>query len=197
MLAAAGFSRVETTLSNVLVARAPQPPARLTAEQASFVGRVGPVARRHQSEVGLPPSLVTAMAINETGWGNSELSSRVNNYFGIKAEVGEGSLGRMVFDTREVVDGRTITVRAPFRAYRSLDESVQDLRAFLHTNSRYDAVWTRAEDPRASARALARAGYATDPEWADKLIGLIDGFGLDALDGPTWMPDWLLASWSK
>ena len=197
LLAAASVSRVETTLSTLLAARTPLPAARLAPAQASFVGRVGQVARRLQADVGLPPSLITAMAINETGWGSSELSNRVNNYFGIKADVGQGTVGSTVFDTREVIDGRAVVVRAPFRAYRSLDESVQDLGRFLHTNSRYDDVWKRADDPRASALALARAGYATDPEWAPKLIGLIDSFGLDALDGPGWMPDWLLASWSK
>ena len=49
------------------------------------------------------------MAINETGWGSSELTRRANNYFGIKADVGEGTAGRVVADTREVVNGRVVT----------------------------------------------------------------------------------------
>jgi flagellum-specific peptidoglycan hydrolase FlgJ len=138
----------------------------------------------------LPPSLVTAMAINETGWGSSELSARANNYFGIKADLGDGPDGHVLYDTQEVLDGRVVVVRAEFRAYGSLDESVQDLGAFLHSNSRYDGLWSRAEDPRAAARALATAGYATDPDWSAKLIGLIDTFGLESLDAPVWMPDW-------
>jgi len=109
--------------------------------------------------------------------------------------VGEGTAGRVVADTREIVDGRAVTVRAPFRAYHSLDESVQDLGAFLRANSRYDAIWARAHDPRASALALAQAGYGTDPGWAKKLIALIDGFDLEALDAPAWVHDWW-PSWS-
>jgi flagellum-specific peptidoglycan hydrolase FlgJ len=161
-----------------------------TGQQAQFIGRVGGAAQRFRSTVGLPPSLVTAMAINETGWGSSELSTRANNYFGIKAEAGEGTYGHVVYDTQEVIDGHVVVVRAPFRAYGSLDESIQDLGAFLHANSRYDGLWATAEDPRATAHALAQAGYATDPYWAPKLIALIDTFDLESLDLPLWLPPW-------
>jgi flagellum-specific peptidoglycan hydrolase FlgJ len=182
--------------SALVASRSPTAVVTPTVDQASFIRRVGGVAQRFRAVVGLPPSLVTAMAINETGWGSSELTRRANNYFGIKADVGEGTAGRVVADTREVVDGRVVTVRAAFRAYRSLDESVQDLGAFLRANSRYDAIWARAHDPRASAAALAQAGYGTDPAWADKLITLIDGFDLEALDAPAWVPDWW-PNWSR
>jgi flagellum-specific peptidoglycan hydrolase FlgJ len=139
---------------------------------------VGEVARRLRPEVGLAPSLVTAMAINESGWGQSSLSRGAHNYFGIKAEPGQGVLE----PTWEVVDGRRVSIWARFRVYRSLEESVRDLGQFLHTNSRYDAVWPRAANPRLAARALLGAGYATDPDWADKLIRLIDSYNLEALD---------------
>jgi flagellar protein FlgJ len=84
--------------------------------------------------------------------------------------------------TWEVIDGRRVNVWAHFRVYRSLEESVRDLGLFLHTNPRYDLVWPRADNPRLAARALLGAGYATDPDWADKLIRLIDAYKLDALD---------------
>ncbi|HEY1293131.1 MAG TPA: glucosaminidase domain-containing protein [Chloroflexota bacterium] len=193
LLAAAGLSRAES-LSRVIASRPPVVAARPTAEQTRFIERVGRVAQQFHPSVGLPPSLVTAMAINETGWGSSDLCSRANNYFGIKAEVGDGTLGSMLYDTREVVDGRVVVVQAHFRVYRSLEESVDDLGLFLHGNPRYGSIWTRTADPRATALALSRAGYATDPEWAPKLIALIDAFGLDALDGPAWLPDWLWRS---
>jgi flagellum-specific peptidoglycan hydrolase FlgJ len=202
LLVGVGFTRTSAlpmlpTLPTFPTLMAPRPPvatATPTGQQAQFIGRVGSVAQRFRSAVGLPPSLVTAMAINETGWGSSELSARANNYFGIKADVGDGTSGHVMFDTQEVIDGRVVVVRAPFRAYGSLDESVQDLGAFLHANSRYDGLWTRAEDPRATARALAQAGYATDPDWAPKLIALIDTFGLESLDVPVWLPHWRTSS---
>ena len=66
---------------------------------------------------------------------------------------------------------------------------MQDLGAFLRANSRYDAIWAHADDPHASALALAQAGYATDPEWAEKLSRLVDGFDLETLDAPAWVPE--------
>ena len=159
--------------------RAPSAPTALTDEQRLFIGQVGGVARRLRPEVGLAPSLVTAMAINETGWGQSSLSRRAHNYFGIKAPPGQG----VVEPTQEVIEGRWVTVWARFRAYPSLEESVRDLGQFLRANPRYDAVWSTAINPRLSARTLLAAGYATDPDWADKLIRLIDGYNLEALDG--------------
>jgi flagellum-specific peptidoglycan hydrolase FlgJ len=186
LLAAAGFAQ-----SNLTGGRPPVATARPSTEQARFISRVGHVARQFRASVGLPPSLVTAMAINETGWGTSELSTSANNYFGIKADTGDGTSGHVLYDTREVIDGHVVVVRAQFRAYASLEDSVQDLGSFLHTNSRYAGVWPRASDPRASAQALAQAGYATDPDWGAKLVALIDTFDLQALDSPVWLPDWL------
>jgi lysozyme len=158
--------------------RAPSLPVALTDEQRVFIGQVGGAARRLRPEVGLPPSLVTAMAINETGWGQSSLSRRAHNYFGIKAAPGEGVLE----PTQEVIDGRWITVWARFRAYPSLEDSVRDLGQFLHANPRYAPVWPLAVNPRLAARALLGSGYATDPDWADKLIRLIDSYSLEGLD---------------
>jgi flagellum-specific peptidoglycan hydrolase FlgJ len=176
--------------------RSAAPRVVLTTEQTGFVRRVGGAAQRLRPTIGLPPSLVTAMAINETGWGTSTLSKQAHNYFGIKAEVGQGTAGYVVEDTQEVVGGRVITVRAPFRAYHSLEDSLRDLGAFLHANPRYDALWASADDPRASARVLARSGYATDPAWANKLIALIEQLDLEALDGSWWAPDWG-ADWGR
>ncbi len=189
LLVAVGLSSTGS-LPTLVAHRPPVATITPTGDQAQFIAHVGSVAQRFHAAVGLPPSLVTAMAINETGWGTSELSARAHNYFGIKADLADGTDGHVLYDTQEVIDGRVLVVRAQFRAYGSLDESVQDLGAFLHTNARYDGLWAQAEDPRATARALAQAGYATDPDWAGKLIGLIDTFGLESLDVPVWMPDW-------
>src|SRR5919197_4695891 len=71
-------------------------PAPLTEAQRAFIKEVGSVARSQRWQVGLPPSLVTAMAINETGWGQSGLTRRARNYFGIKADSGDGSAGSVL-----------------------------------------------------------------------------------------------------
>ncbi len=153
-----------------------------TAEQRQFIDQVGTLARRYRSEIGLPPSLVVAMAINESGWGRSSLSQEAHNYFGIKAHRGAGPAGVYEKETWEVVDGERVTITAQFRAYHSLEESLRDLGTFLHTNSRYNPVWSVAGDPTAAGRALLAAGYATDPAWADKLIRLVDLYQLRQLD---------------
>jgi lysozyme len=181
MLPLLGAGALVVLLLQVLqTLRAPGPPTPLTDEQRLFIGQVGGAARRLRPEVGLPPSLVTAMAINETGWGRSSLSRLAHNYFGIKAA--PGSQG-VLEPTQEVIEGRWVTVWARFRAYASLEESVRDLGQFLRANPRYDAVWPTAINPRLTARTLLAAGYATDPDWADKLIRLIDSYNLEALDG--------------
>jgi flagellar protein FlgJ len=156
--------------------------ARLTPAQRQFIDDVGGVARVRRDQVGLPPSLVVAMAINESAWGQSSLARDARNYFGVKAVVGSGTLGAVEEETEEVVGGRLVRVRAPFRAYRSLDESVVDLGVFLHENDRYAPLWSATANPRAAARVLLDAGYATDPAWADKLARLIDDLDLERLD---------------
>ncbi len=165
---------------------APSPPAAAaitpTADQQRFIDQVGSLARRFRGEVGLPPSLVVAIAINESGWGRSALAEEARNYFGIKALRGAGPAGVYEKETWEVVDGERVTATAPFRAYFSLEESLRDLGAFLRANPRYAPVWPVAGDPVAAARALLAAGYATDPAWADKLIRLIDLYQLRQLD---------------
>ena len=105
----------------------PVQPVQPTAEQRQFIDRIGSIARRSRAEIGLPPSLVVAMAINETGWGKSVLAQQANSFFGIKALRGPGTAGVLEVDTWEFVDGEPVSMRQPFRAYRSVEESVRDL----------------------------------------------------------------------
>jgi hypothetical protein len=154
----------------------------LTAEQQRFVARVGGAARELRERTGLPPSLVVAMAINETGWGESVLARQAANYFGIKALTGSGTAGVLSVDTWEVLDGKTVQVQAPFRAYRTFEDGLLDLGAFLRKNPRYGMVWQAGSDPVAVARAMHKAGYATDPAWPDKLTRIIERYGLRTLD---------------
>jgi Mannosyl-glycoprotein endo-beta-N-acetylglucosaminidase len=160
----------------------PPPTASLSDDQRAFITDVGAAATRLQSRTGLAPSLVVAIAINETGWGKSVLARDGNNYFGIKALTGPGTAGTLSVDTWEVQDGQTISVRAPFRAYTSLDDSISDLGDFLHASRRFSSVWQQGSDPGAIARAMQQAGYATDPAWPDKLVRIIDRYGLRSLD---------------
>lgn len=132
---------------------------------------------------GLFPSVAIAQAALETGFGKSELSAKYNNYFGIKNSPGwKGKVVNM--KTGEVLNGKNVTVTAGFRVYDSFADSIADRNNFLKVNPRYtNAGVFSAETPEAQAKALLKAGYATDPEYANKLIKLINQYNLKEVDG--------------
>lgn len=129
------------------------------------------------------PSVKMAQAALETGWGKSVPN---NNLFGIKASgkltpywKGESGISR----TREVIDGISGEYNLAFRSYASLADSIRDHTYFLQTNSRYskNGVFT-AGTPEAQCKALQSAGYATDPNYANSLISVINSHNLKRLD---------------
>lgn len=141
-----------------------------------FIARLAPLAMSDMARTGVPASVKIAQAALETGWG-----SRVpgNNLYGIK---GEGQQ----LNTREYVDGRWITVRDGFRVYDSWADSVADHSLFLQSNPRYRQAGfferTAAGDYAGASRALQSAGYATDPQYAQKLISIIEQWNLAGFD---------------
>jgi flagellar protein FlgJ len=80
------------------------------------------------------------------------------------------------------VGGANVQVRAPFRAYRSMADSFLDHGQFFLENPRYGQALAARDDARAFAREIANAGYATDPAYSGKLIGLMDRFNLYSYD---------------
>ncbi len=147
--------------------------------RSTFVKTAAPGAQAGAREFGVPASVTLAQAILESGWGEFHLGP-ANNYFGIKAfaragrvDVGPIASGFVVRQTKEHVGGRDIVVSARFRSYRSLADSMRDHGQFLRANSRYSPAFSFSRDPNGFARAIAKAGYATDPTYADKLIGIM------------------------
>ncbi len=139
---------------------------------AEFVRTLTPSVRRAAATLGLNPTGLMAQAALETGWGqrmprNADGSSS-HNLFGIKA--GEDWHGaRASSETVEVVNGVAAPRRATFRAYRSVDESVADFAKLLQTSPRYKDALAAGTDAQAYIGHMAKAGYATDPEYSDKL----------------------------
>jgi flagellar protein FlgJ len=158
------------------------PPTGAARWQRDFILAVAPGARESQRSTGVPASVTLAQAILESDWGRSKLTREANNLFGIKAQTGPGSAGTYDIDTDEVDDGEIVTVLASFRAYASLADSIVDHGRWFHENSRYREALAVEDDPRAFAQAINDAGYATDPDYAPKLIGLMDRFNLYAYD---------------
>lgn len=122
------------------------------------------------------PSITGAQGVLEGASGTSRLAQHpYNNQFGIKA--GADWSGRTVtMPTQEWMGGQYVTVNAEFRAYDSIDESVADHAAFF-TNTEWRKNNYRhvvgEKDYKVAARSLQSAGYATDPEYANKLIRIV------------------------
>ena len=155
---------------------APEPKVKISEAQRAFIDRVGKIA---QADEDVLPSLTVAQAILESGWGRSELAQKANALFGVKA--GSAWKGpRMKKKTSEHICGKQVEITAAFRAYGSWEESIADHNALLR-GSRYKAVQGE-RDYKKACRAVHAAGYATAQDYADKLIRLIEQYGLTAWD---------------
>ena len=152
-----------------------------TDPKEAFIHAASAAARDSQVVTGVPASVAVAQAILESDWGRATIGN-ANNYFGIKATSGPGPAGIVWAETREFIGGAWTTVRAPFRAYHSMAESFLDHGRLLAENSRYARAFDFKDDPRAFARMIHQAGYATDPDYARKLIGLMDAYDLYRFD---------------
>lgn len=154
----------------------------MTQEQKAFIERVGNLAAADMQKSGVLASLTIAQAILESEWGKSGLTVKANALFGIKA--GTNWKGRVYSTkTQECYDGVNFTtVTALFRAYNSWEESVENHSALLTGAARYKAV-VGERDYKTACRAIKAAGYATNPNYADKLIQLIESYSLTAYDG--------------
>ncbi|HEX4872853.1 MAG TPA: flagellar assembly peptidoglycan hydrolase FlgJ, partial [Nevskiaceae bacterium] len=144
-----------------------------SVEARRFVQQMRPHAERAAARLGVPAELLLAQAALETGWG-SRLPRHADgreshNYFGIKADrrwQGEAVRTR----TREVVDGQSRSETAAFRAYASVGQGFEDYAHFLQSQPRYAEALKVAHDPRRFAEGLQKAGYATDPDYAEKIL---------------------------
>jgi flagellar protein FlgJ len=141
----------------------------------SFVSRLGASAQAASAASGVPAPLILAQAALESGWGRREIrgadGAQSFNLFGIKAD--RGWRGAVVETaTTEYVDGVAQRVQAKFRAYGSYEEAFTDYAQFLTRNPRYAKV-LGINDAAEAAQALQRAGYATDPNYGNKLVRII------------------------
>ena len=127
-----------------------------------FYETYSPYAARAASQAGVDPRLVLAQAALETGYGRSAPNY---NFFGIKSH---GRSGGQDLATTEVENGRDVRRVESFRGYSNPRESFDDYAAFLLENPRYEDVLA-ADTLDEQIEAMGRSGYATDPEYANKL----------------------------
>jgi flagellar protein FlgJ len=152
------------------------------ARKQRFIEQVMPHAQAAARELGVDPRALVAQAALETGWGTSQpadASGTSHNLFGIKA--GANWHGASVTaDTTEYSSGTPGTERAVFRSYEDIAESVADYVRVIRDDPRYSAALNTGGDVRAFATALQRGGYATDPQYANKLVAVAERLGLAA-----------------
>lgn len=143
-----------------------------------FIAAIAPAAQSAQKRTGVPASVTIAQGADESGWGNHTPGNAV---FGIKADKNWRGL-RQRLSTKEEVHGRDVRVLADFRAYSSWSGSVEDHADFLKKNPRYVEAFKHSDDGIAFAKAIAADGYATDDEYAAKLVSIIHTHNLLAYD---------------
>ncbi len=151
--------------------------ADIDSPQEKFIRELWPMAEAAADELDTLPEVLIAQAALETGWGKyvsrNEDGVSSNNLFNIKA--GPNWQGKTIDKTTiEYRHGVPVKEVARFRAYDSPAESFRDYIDFLKTNGRYDKALSEAADPGKFMHGLQRAGYATDPHYADKILNIIN-----------------------
>lgn len=150
-----------------------------------FIGKIRDGAVSAQQKYGVLASLTIAQAILETGWGEASVG---NNIFGIKAG-GAWKGASQTAKTQEWNGNKFVTIVAAFRAYASVAASIEDHAALLAGNCRYKNI-IGCTDYKQVCRYIQADGYATDPGYANKLISLIEQYGLHQFDVPAVAPDY-------
>lgn len=145
-------------------------------KQTDFIKRHIQAAHAASAETGIPANFMVAQAAHESGWGRREIKmadgSPSFNVFGIKA--GPGWRGKTAeVTTTEYLRGEARKVTAQFRAYDSYEAAFKDYASLIKNSPRYNHVVARASTAEGFAQGLQKAGYATDPAYADKLTRVI------------------------
>jgi flagellar protein FlgJ len=165
------------TVQPLPLGKAADAPLRIPEKgAAAFVQQHTRAAEAAEARSGIPAAFMVAQAAHETGWGRKEIrhadGSPSYNLFGIKAGASwQGPTAEIT--TTEYIGGVGQKVTAKFRAYGSYAESFADYARLMKTSPRYAGV-ANADSAGEFAQGLQKAGYATDPAYADKLTRVIN-----------------------
>jgi|TARA_R100000479_G_scaffold31436_4_gene12742 flagellum-specific peptidoglycan hydrolase FlgJ len=153
--------------------KTPPPNASYAEVVATYIDNYSQIAMEEMLQYGIPASITLAQGILESGAGRGDLTRRANNHFGIKCHEWTGD--RVYHDDDELQEC--------FRKYKDPKYSFRDHSLFLTERSRYqDLFKLRKNDYKGWAKGLKKAGYATDPRYPDKLISIIERYGLRQYD---------------
>ena len=158
----------------------------ITQTQKTFINNLGNAAKKTYSKYKILPSMTVAQAILESSWGQSTLSKKYYNFFGMKA--GSNYNGETVtLQTTEEINGKLVKVNGTFRAYHSFDEGIEGYYKFITGYSRYSNLIGETNYKEA-CRKIREDGWATDSKYTTKLINLIEQYNLTQFD-PNPSPD--------
>lgn len=140
-----------------------------------YINKYSKTAISEMRRTGVPASITLAQGILESNSGRSKLATEGNNHFGVKCH--KDWSGKRIYKDAEVAN-------ECFRAYPNAEASFKDHSDFLRYQNRYKFLFDLdPDDYKGWAKGLKQAGYATDPAYPQKLIKLIEEYGLDNLDG--------------
>lgn len=160
-------SSIVDDISRVMLAKSPQ----------EFVERLKPLAEKAAKALGIDENILLAQSALETGWGSKIIANHKgessNNLFNIKqGRDWHGDVAQR--DTLEIDAGVAKIEKANFRSYSSLAESFNDYVQFIKGNNRYSQALDNTQTPESYIEHIHAAGYATDPNYADKVKSVYD-----------------------
>ncbi len=162
------------TLSTIFYTLSASADTTTRVSREEYIERYKKIAIDHQFRFGIPASITMAQGILESDCGNSTLARGSNNHFGIKCK--SDWTGKTFTYTDDAPD-------ECFRAYKSVEDSYEDHAKFLDESPRYDSLFDyRSNDYHSWARGLKAAGYATAPDYAARLVKIIEDNKLYLLD---------------
>jgi len=141
----------------------------------TFIKEIAAAAQSVGEKYNVLPSVIIAQACLESANGESGLAKKGHNLFGVKGSYKGQSIE---MDTREYIKGKWLTVKAKFKKYPSWKESITDLCELYKNGVSWDRNHYKAvigeKDYKKACQAIQKAGYATDPNYAKKLISIIE-----------------------
>lgn len=151
-----------------------------------FVSQIWGHAKKAASEIGLNPAVMVAQSALETGWGKHIIEDKNGessfNLFNVKAHR-DWDGAKAAQSTLEFENGLPVRKIEPFRVYDNFSESFDDFVSFLRSNGRYDEALEQTDNTEQFLQSLQEAGYATDPNYADKILGILQSNSFKTMIG--------------
>jgi flagellar protein FlgJ len=152
-------------------------------QQQAFVAELLPSARAAANKLGVAPDVLIAQAALETGWGTRVITdasgASSHNYFNIKADTGWSGKSVSV-STTEYRGGKPVAVQSDFRAFDSVEQAFDSYVSLIQNSDRYRGALAHGAGDN-YIQAIHRAGYATDPEYVNKIDAIMNGASFQSM----------------